>query len=352
VTEVRVHQSSVASENDPGWSEITLNPPKKINLLDLSNCVLENLGQTYLPAGHYTQLRLVLAMNKGASIANSVVLSGTTPTAEIPLVTPSAAQSGIKLINEFEVAAGQRVDLVLDFDALKSIVSTGNGKFLLKPVIRVLPTAIRGIDGFVDTSLLGDNPDFHVMVSSQASGSVVRSMMPDPQTGEFFLTNLGAGNYDLVITADRHATAVIAGVPVSICTATAVVTMVSTSAAPITLPTSTMHTISGTVTTNPTSSLTTVAYVAAMQTFTGGPTVTVKSTTADLTSGGTYTLVLPAGAPLLGQYGLGTLPIVLAPQSAVTGTYTAEASASGYPFQSSDVNISIADVIQNFTLKP
>ena len=74
VSKVRVHQSGGASENAGGWSEITLNGERKINLLDLTNGVLESLGATALPAGHYTQLRLVLDPNTGSSPANSVVL--------------------------------------------------------------------------------------------------------------------------------------------------------------------------------------------------------------------------------------------------------------------------------------
>ncbi len=346
VSKVRVHQGATASENDAGWSEITLNPARKINLLNLTNGVLASLGQTPLPAGHYTQLRLVLSKNTGTNIANSVVLSGTTE--EIPLFTPSAVQSGIKLIHEFDVAPGQLVDLVLDFDALKSIVSRGNGSYALKPVIHVIPTVLTGltgIDGFVDTTLLGDN----VMVSSEVSGTVIRSTVPNAQTGEFFITGLEPGNYDLVVTANGHATAIIAGVPVSTAS-TAVVTMVSTGAEPITLPTSTMRRISGAVILNPTSP-DTVAYVATKQTFTGGPTVTVKSTAADLLSGA-YTLSLPVAAPLLGQYGTGKLPITLTSQSAVAGKYTAEASATGYQTQSFKVDISIADVLHIFTLTP
>ncbi len=347
VSEVRVNKSADASENDSGWSDITLNPPRKINLLNLTNGVLEDLGQTSLPAGHYTQLRLVLSANTGTIPANSVVLSSD-PTTEIPLITPSAIQSGIKLINEFDVAPGQRVDLVLDFDALKSVVKLGNGGYLLKPVIHVVPTALTGIDGFVDTSLLGDN----VMVLSEMSGTVVRSTVPDPVTGEFIIDHLAPGSYDLVVIADGHATAVIAGVPVSMATSTALMTMVSTSTEPITMPTSTIGTISGTVQTNPTSSTTTVADVTTMQTFTGGPTVTLKSTTADLTSSGTYTITLPVGAPLLGQYGTGTLPIAFTPQPDIAGKYTVEASADGYQSQSVEVDISAADVVQNFTLTP
>jgi hypothetical protein len=346
-----VHQSATASENDPGWTYITLNPPKKINLLNLSNGILESLGQTPLPAGHYTQLRLVLLMNTGAGTANSVVLSG--QDTEIALKTPSAAQSGIKLIHEFDVAPEQRVDLVLDFDALKSIVTLGNGGgYLLKPVIKVVPTVLTGIDGFVDTSLLSDN----VMVSSQMSGTVIRSTVPDPQTGEFFIDHLAAGNYDLVITADGHATAVIAGVPVPAATSTVPVTMVSTTNAPISLPTSTMQTVGGAVMTNPTNTIDIVAQVTALQTFAAGPTVTVKSTSAFVPPvqpySGLYSIALPSGAPVLGQYGTGVLPIALTPQSANAGRYDVEASADGYQSQSTPVDISGNNAVQNFTLAP
>lgn len=341
VSKVRVHQSSSANENDDGWSEITLSPARKINLLNLTNGVLEDLGQTSLPAGHYTQLRLVLSANTG-TLANSVVLSGTTTTAEIPLVTPSAVQSGIKLINEFDVAAGQRVDLVLDFDALKSIVLRGNGTYALKPVIRVVPTVLTGIEGFVATSLTGSN----VLVSA-VSGTLTHSTVPNAQTGEFFLAHLEAGNYDVVITADGHAMAVITGVPVSSATSTALVTTVSTSAVPISLPTSTMQNLSGTVTLNPPDS-TVTAFLAAKQAITSGLTVTVKTQPVD----GAYTMSLPAGAPLLGQYGSGSLPISFSEQTASAGKYTAEASAAGYQTQSASVDVSAGDVIQDFLLAP
>jgi hypothetical protein len=352
VSKVRVHQSASVSDTDPGWSEITLDPVRKINLLDLTNGVLEDLGQTPLPAGHYTQLRLVLLPNTGASIANSVVLSNTTT--EIPLKTPSAVQSGIKLINEFDVASGQRVDLVLDFDALKSIVplGSGNGGYLLKPVIKVVPTVLTGIDGFVDISLLGDN----VMVSSQVSGTVIRSTIPDPQTGEFFIDHLAAGNYDLVITADKHATAVIAGVPVPTATSTALVTMVSTSNEPISLPTSTARVVSGSVMTNPTNTTDVVAQVAALQTFPTG-TVTVKSVSAFVPAnspiGGPYLIELPSDAPQLGKYGTGSLPIVFTSEFSIAGKYDVEASADSYQTtQQVPVDISINDVmVLNFTLQ-
>ncbi len=147
VSKVRVHQSASAADTDAGWTDIALAPARKINLLNLTNGVLENLGQTPLAEGHYSQMRLVLDPNTGSGFANSVVPRGTTT--EFTLDTPSAVQSGIKLINGFDVVAGQRVDVVLDFDACKSIVAKGNGKYALKPVVKVIPSVLNGINGFV-----------------------------------------------------------------------------------------------------------------------------------------------------------------------------------------------------------
>jgi len=342
VQKVRIHQSPVAQDSSSGWGEITLNPARKINLLDLNNGVLENLGEMSLAPGHYTQLRLVLAANTGQAIANSVVLSGTTT--EIALVTPSAVQSGIKLVDSFDVAGGQRTDVVLDFDACKSIVTRGNGTYGLKPVIKVIPTALNGIGGFVDASLLAS----HVIVSAQINGVVVHSTVPDPQTGEFFLARLPTGTYDVVITADDHAMAVIAAVPI---TSDSSIVSISSGAAPVSLPASASHGISGVVTLNPVSTTDEVAFVAAKQTFGSVQTVTAKSQAADLLTGA-YSLTLPAGAPLLGQFGSGSLPIALAVQSTTAGQYTVEASATGYQTQSFPKNISAADATQNFTLVP
>jgi hypothetical protein len=330
VSKVRVHQSGNASENAAGWTDITLNPARKINLLDLNNGALESLGETSLVAGHYTQLRLVLVPN-----ANSVVLSGPPPSTEIPLDTPSGIQSGIKLIHQFTVNSGQRVDLLLDFDACKSIVKTGSSKYKLQPVIKVIPYVLNGIKGFVHTNLLGSN----VVVSAQRGGEIFRATVPNTLTGEFFLARLPGhpgpadypANYDVVITADGHETAVIASVPVQ---AAPSITTISTT---IGLNGSSTHSISGTVTLTPETDEASV-FVAAKQTLVSGPPVTVKSQVAALKTDpppatiGDYEynlLPLPTAAPSLYQYNATTQAITLDPanQSTVAGAYTIHGSA-------------------------
>ena len=70
-----------------------------------------------------------------------------------------------------------------------------------------------------------------------------------------------------------------------------------------------------------------------------------------LAASGAYSLILPIGAPMLGQYST-ALPIPLVAQPTVAGKYTIEASANGYKTQSVSKDISTADATQSFTLVP
>jgi hypothetical protein len=269
-------------------------------------------------------------------------------TKEVSLDTPSAVTSGIKLNNEFDVAAGQKVDLVLDFDACKSVLTKGNGKYALKPVVKVIPTAINGINGFVAPALTASG----VTISAQQNGNIVAATTPNATTGEFSLARLAPGNYDVVVTAADHTASVIGAVPVASTTSTVAL---STAAAPITLATGTMASISGVVTMTPPST-TEAAYVAAKQSFAAGPTVTIRYKGADLSTGA-YTIdKLPKEAPSYAAYSA-TLPLVFAPATTVTpgvGKYKVDASATGYTSKSqASVDVTVAPVpAVNFALVP
>ena len=363
VNKVRIHQSDSANDSASEWTDITLDPPRTINLLNLNdptqpNFALENLGEASLPPGHYTQLRLVLNENTGSQAnANWIVLEGqnpNNPSNRILLETPSAIRSGIKLINQFTVKSGQRVDLLLDFDACHSIVNTGSGKYILKPVIRIIPYVLNGIEGFVDTALLTE----HLLVTAQLNGEIVRATvpnnnanMPDLQ-GKFFLARLVPDNYDVVITADNHAPAVISRVPVAETTRTPI----STKSAPFSLAAATpSRSISGQVVLSPATDDVPV-FASAKQTLNGGPTVTVRSRPATLIDGqpegdSTYFLdQLAPGAPALASFG--TLPITpsSAGQASMAGKYTVQARATGYTTESADKDVSNANQTQNFQL--
>jgi hypothetical protein len=315
IEKVRVHKSSSAVDADGGWSQVVLNPAKRVDLLTLTNGVLEDLGQTALPTGKYTQMRLVLAPNSGGStLANSVVPTGG---AETALTTPSGQQTGIKLNVDIDIAADKVADFVLDFDACKSVVRRGNsGQFNLKPVVTVIPVlsdAGMRVVGYVDPSIAATTTN----VSVQFNGLPVKATTPDV-TGKFVLYPVPAGNYDLVVTSAGHVTAVMTGVPVL----TTTYTYVNSAAVPIapspitTLPA--LRPVSGTVTPA-------TATVRALQTFTAGPTVEIAFGAVDATSGA-FAFALPIEGPVKTAYVANPLSLIFTPDATAAGKYTLQAA--------------------------
>jgi hypothetical protein len=84
-----------------------------------------------LPSRKYTQLRIFLVEDQAI-----IVVDG--EDYPLPLNIPSVGQTGIKLIHPFEIIPGQITELILDFDAQKSIIKTGNDEYKLKPVIGII----------------------------------------------------------------------------------------------------------------------------------------------------------------------------------------------------------------------
>ncbi len=338
VERVRVHQSSSADDEAGGWEEIVLDTPKRIDLLELTNGTLEELGQVDLPAGTYNQVRLVLAANDGQNpLANSVKPTGS---AEVALRTPSAQQSGLKLKSDFEVAEGGLADLVLDFDACKSVVKAGgSGNYNLKPVLTLAKRTQTGIQGYVSLSLEG------ARVSAQQDGAVVRSTVPDAN-GKFVLPFLPAGNYDVVIVSETHSTAVVSSVPVGTSTVS-----LNASDAAIDPPASTLRQITGTtsVAGSGTPTLVLDASVRATQELTGGPVVEVAATPVDATAA-TYTLRLPAAAPVRAPYAAGGLAFTA--DNVLAGLYSVHAAAPGRITVTQDADISAADQVVDFSFAP
>ena len=319
VEKVRVHRSSTASDADAGWTEIVLSPARRIDLLSLTNGVLEELGSVPLEAGGYSQVRLVLAENGGsAPLANAVQPVGGVL---VPLRTPSAQQSGLKLQVHFDVVANQIIDLVLDFDACKSVVKAGNsGNYNLKPVVSVTPKFTTAIQGYVTTTLTLSA----TTISAQQGGVVVRSTAPDA-TGRFNLPFLPEGSYDVVITSDGRATMVITGVPATTAVGITALSSASTSFAP---PASPMAEVTGTTTvpSGTATLLVTDATVRALQLLTGGPTIQVASTPVDADTA-VYRLRLPTAAPMRAPYAASGLTFTA--DTAVAGKYRLQAAAPG-----------------------
>jgi hypothetical protein len=304
---VRVHQDSGAADSATGWRDITLDPPRRIDLLTLGNGLLTELGRTSLPAGRYTQLRLVLADNSSATpLANAVKPTGA---AETALSTPSAQQSGLKLPVAIDVAANRQADFVVDFDACNSVVRAGNsGNTILKPVLHGMPLVTSGVQGRIDAALAGPQ----TLVSLQQGGRIVKSAVPD-SGGAFVLSPVAVGNYQLVLSAPGRTTVVVSGVPVIEST----LLPLGTAAVPLGAPTSATATLAGTVSTGSTP---VVATVHALQSLGDGTTVQVAGQPVAGT-GGAYSLVVPTAAPLVAPY-VPSGALVFGADSGAAGRYT------------------------------
>ena len=328
VTKIRVHQSASAASTDSGWREITVASPQKIDLLSLTNGALQELGQLPLPAGRYEQVRLVLS---GDALANSLVLSGTSN--EIELRTPSAQQSGYKLQAHFDVTGNQVADMVLDFDACKSIVRAGNsGNYNLKPVVAVTKRLTTQIEGYVDPAIASG-----VVVSTRDPDMQLRATVPDSTTGRFVIAYLPENtNYTVVISGTGRTTAAITGVPVSVAMGS---TQVNTATSPIAPPASPTAQVTGWVSDANATPLT-GASVNAQQALSTLQTMDVAWGNVD-PDNAAYRLTLPLAAPIKASYAGQGGALSFITDSVTPGLYKVYGSAEGYTTQTTDPSITL-----------
>lgn len=117
-------------DDESGWESVGLINPGVYDLLELTGGVsLELVNNASIETGLIKQIRLVLGDD------NSVVLEGETEPRL--LNTPSAQQSGLKVMINQNISAGYNYDFILDFNVDESIVMAGNsGNINLKPVLR------------------------------------------------------------------------------------------------------------------------------------------------------------------------------------------------------------------------
>ncbi len=143
---VTIDTVQVHKDGGDAWKTIS-SPRRTVNLLHLVNGVRESLGLVSLEIGRYAQMRLILG-NRPDGVAN--LLSHTHPYANyfisagneaVELKIPGGFQTGIKIVQGFDIAVNQTTELLLDFDAARSVVKAGTtGKWLLKPTIKILDT--------------------------------------------------------------------------------------------------------------------------------------------------------------------------------------------------------------------
>lgn len=127
---VDVREIQIKMEDSANFLVLSGSRPGMYDLLQLTNGQDTLLSNALIPAGRISQIRLVLGNNNFA-----ITTTGDT----LQLATPSAQQSGLKVLVNQTVTGGSLYRLTLDFDAAKSVVKAGNsGNYILKPVLRVI----------------------------------------------------------------------------------------------------------------------------------------------------------------------------------------------------------------------
>jgi hypothetical protein len=316
IDKVAIHADVSAAETDAGWIELAVSPAKRVDLLALTNGALEELGTTQLAAGHYSQIRLVLSSQSGSG-ADAAHAAQPTGGQAVALSTPSESQGGLKLQGNFDVAAGQTADVVLDFDACKSVAKAGDsGQYVLKPVVSAVPRAATAIQGFVATSM----PLASTTVAAQQDGTTVRSTRPDA-TGRFAIPFLPAGIYTLVVSAEGHVTGVVTGIASS-----STPTVINGTSTAILTPASSMAEVSGVITGTDFDTAASVAapftdgLVTATQLIDGGATIEVGSRPVDATLG-TYRLRVPVAAAVKAAWASPATALAFTPVPAGVAQY-------------------------------
>jgi len=383
--------SATISTSDTGWQQLasqlsSTSGSIKAVQLDLLNlpqngqCLLAQLGSTQsLPAGDYGQMRLMLVANDATGVtllpgsvdpnnnqcasvhAWNCVVDANGMTA---LNLSSQAQTGEKIPpgqiwgGPIHVAAGQSVDINLDFNACRSIVAQGNAQYRLDPALVAFQVSqnLTGISGqVVQASIVGNA--LQVSTTGVQSANVALEMATPPADGSssvdtisnYLTTTDASGNFDFCplpagpfdVVADAGSTTtpsynatIVTGVPNG--------TQVTV---PLLAETGTPGVLAGLVTATPASnsapSITANLY--ALQTATSslefavpllsGSDPTISQISVPCTSGNctttapAFSLVLPSSNPLVGAFSSGniswTLPI------ASTVKYKVEATCSG-----------------------
>lgn len=175
-----------------GWISVGNVQAGVYDLLELTGGVTQLLADTEVPAGYVSQIRLVLGTD------NTVVINGESK----PLNTPSAQQSGLKLQVNQQFEAGESYAYLLDFDVDQSIVTTGNGGYNLKPVIRMNAEANAG--AVVGTVILPATLEMNVQTLVTLNNGTMNISAYTDGEGNFSLNGVPAGTYDLIVTPEAN----------------------------------------------------------------------------------------------------------------------------------------------------
>ncbi|MFC2009849.1 DUF4382 domain-containing protein [Chloroflexota bacterium] len=113
-----------AQEGQGGWLPIEIaDDDKSFDLFDVVG-IEQFLGESEVIAGKYTQVRLTIETVEVALGEGELQLA----------IVPSGV---LKFARPFDVVEGEVTEILIDFDAEKSVTVTGAGKIIVKPVVKL-----------------------------------------------------------------------------------------------------------------------------------------------------------------------------------------------------------------------
>jgi len=299
---VTVKQIDAHNSVDPEgtWTTV-VTPNKTINLLALANGVRQQLALVSLTPGHYTQLRLVVGtdadggtniLSQAHPFANYVIDSSND---YHELKIPSGFQTGVKIVQGFDINANGTTELILDFNASASVVVAGkSGKYLLKPTIKVLETTLLSIISGTVTNAADAKAIEGALISAQVYNAaaadikdqvVIEAATPSDVNGAYKIF-IPAGAYNLVAGKLGFAP-----VPAAVTTAADATTTQNFS-----LTAADSGNVNGTVGIAGGTSETYATLSFRQTVALGGGNIMIEIASISVVNGGTYTIDLPVGA--------------------------------------------------------
>lgn len=296
VDKIQVHASDM-SENS--W-ETLFTPQRTYNLLALTNGVRESLGIVSLAAGHYTQMRLVLGNSPDDGIN---ILSQAHPYANYvidadnayhELKVPSGSQTGVKIVQGFDVNDSETTELILDFNAAASVVIAGSsGNYLLKPTIKILATTDYAILSGTITNATDDSTVSGALVTAQTFDATAADAR-DQVIVESGTVSDDAGAYALFLMPTSYN---IVAYKTGFSPSASAVTLAAgtTSTLDLSLAPATTGTVTGTIDISGAGSETYATLSFRQSTDVSGSLQTIEVASLNVGSGGIYSIDLPDG---------------------------------------------------------
>jgi hypothetical protein len=134
---VEATEADQEEEKGEDWINIPLD--KEIDLIELrtdsGESIKKLLGETMLEPGRYTQIRLSVVK------ASITVKEGST---EKSFDLEILGKNRLKIVREFQVLENGETEIVLDFDAERSVIRTGKDEYKLRPTIKLSSVKEKG----------------------------------------------------------------------------------------------------------------------------------------------------------------------------------------------------------------